>query len=1056
MRELKTQYRDISAMAPISVCRGITPLCTPAPLKEEFAAEVGGRYADRVYSLWQRLNLIFLEETAEPAVPEKKVTLVNQFTQQIFLQLLANKQTNRLIRSDRTYFAVAQAARKGSRSPVSSKHVTETAVKEMLAAFHEKHVLTGDLCGLASLLAGDTERDGIGAPSVQTLALAVSHLAKTVSEEKQISTQNRVLLERIHSAATVSGRIEEREYARELTTVVEKLLHAAPETVGEVGSPERRPSDEAILSHVATIATRARAQYTTAVEQVLRMVREHRAVSEIRETVNTVTNRLYDSRIQSLGYGRDYEDSAKRVRALLEAVVLSDTERRTAVYTDGSVGGTVGPYVDNHAPNPANGGRAEIIQQLGARLQALGSQKIRDILVQASEPAVADGEGTGDVASASVVTSESLKRARAVKTAEAVIAQILQAADGIARMARIPNPATSAEGRGDEASAVPRLPLVGGEPSVLTGDVTVSRALGYDVGRAPVDLTYGREDPSAEAAAGLLRPETEGRASGSTGIPGTALVRPFDGTPLHLQRTENVFYAQSVGQAADMTDARASAERRVIEKIAERVVDTVTDRMTDRTVERILERVPARGAESEAGAALRPRNMLAQRADMVQGLHRRAQKYLADSMAFENGHGMGYLPDGGAPAADFMHLLRAGAAHPTAGSVQAFQTLQMIYGDTAVSEPSRASASEGNVAVVRPVTHAPMYLQSTNNFYTYTLRSDGAQDPDAQTSTLPRGRVRTAVGGYGQPMRLVMPEIPTAQPSAEEAPRQSGNATDVRFGSVEGRPDQSYRKDLDEKTLRALDGLIAQATQSAQTTRSTQAGETNSAYPVRDGDSAERRGVVRAVPAVLPPEASLYYGEAGVDADEITAQGGMSILRPRRSAVLSDVSEMRMMLSQLNSTARIRRYSMRTTTERAHIANLIHRLESEETVTVTKGGEQPTTLGGGFTFRTVDDGENMIMLVPPVTADEFRAESGRLRELPPITHKEPAKAEMPPPAATTEKVTLNQKMESSRTVKAQVNKGFEDMSREDIAKLADKVYAQLEARLIRERRRSGF
>ena len=51
---------------------------------------------------------------------------------------------------------------------------------------------------------------------------------------------------------------------------------------------------------------------------------------------------------------------------------------------------------------------------------------------------------------------------------------------------------------------------------------------------------------------------------------------------------------------------------------------------------------------------------------------------------------------------------------------------------------------------------------------------------------------------------------------------------------------------------------------------------------------------------------------------------------------------------------------------------------------------------------------------------------------------------------------MNQKMESARTVKARVEKGFADMSREDIAKLADKVYAQLESRLMRERRRSGF
>ena len=130
----------------------------------------------------------------------------------------------------------------------------------------------------------------------------------------------------------------------------------------------------------------------------------------------------------------------------------------------------------------------------------------------------------------------------------------------------------------------------------------------------------------------------------------------------------------------------------------------------------------------------------------------------------------------------------------------------------------------------------------------------------------------------------------------------------------------------------------------------------------------------------------------------------------------SDVSEMRMMLRQLDNTARVKNFSSMAGETAPHIAHLIHAVEAGEGSTPAGKAEKPTTLGGGVTFRTVDDSDNMIMLVPPVTADSFRAETGRLRDMPPIAHKEPQRDETPPPS-TSEKVTLNEKMESSRTVK---------------------------------------
>ena len=84
MRNILTQNRDVSAFAPISVSKGIIPLCVPIESDESFSDEVGGRYSGRIYSLWRRLNLdYYIESPAEPAVAKSSVK-VNNFIQQIF------------------------------------------------------------------------------------------------------------------------------------------------------------------------------------------------------------------------------------------------------------------------------------------------------------------------------------------------------------------------------------------------------------------------------------------------------------------------------------------------------------------------------------------------------------------------------------------------------------------------------------------------------------------------------------------------------------------------------------------------------------------------------------------------------------------------------------------------------------------------------------------------------------------------------------------------------------------------------------------------------------
>lgn len=192
--------------------------------------------------------------------------------------------------------------------------------------------------------------------------------------------------------------------------------------------------------------------------------------------------------------------------------------------------------------------------------------------------------------------------------------------------------------------------------------------------------------------------------------------------------------------------------------------------------------------------------------------------------------------------------------------------------------------------------------------------------------------------------------------------------------------------------------------------------------------------------------------------EQSSTLSGISLTRPVRILSGESVTEMRMLHHHLTKISDMKKATSMTTNLSTHIAHLIERAGTEEKMTTFS--EHTATLAANqkITFRTVDDSANMIMLVPPVEADRFRAESGYLRDLPPIEFRQQQKETSPAPASSgsEKKPTLNEKMEKAKTVKTEVRGSFEDMSREDISKLADKVYAQIESRIARERRRSGF
>ena len=203
----------------------------------------------------------------------------------------------------------------------------------------------------------------------------------------------------------------------------------------------------------------------------------------------------------------------------------------------------------------------------------------------------------------------------------------------------------------------------------------------------------------------------------------------------------------------------------------------------------------------------------------------------------------------------------------------------------------------------------------------------------------------------------------------------------------ERRTAGSYRDRLDNKTLSVIDQLIA---------------ETRQPVPVPE--------IKEAIPE---PEPELNY------------------ISSEKSVEPSDV---------IRSVNIVRESIVRHT--ESHMSRLIERAYRNTLP------EQPEKKP--FTFRTAENTENMVMLVPPTEMDRYRAQQPYMNSLPPIELKEPQPAQAP--AENSRTVTTNRQI----TVNTSVDGGISSLTRDEISRLTDKVYERIETRLARERRRMGL
>ena len=222
----------------------------------------------------------------------------------------------------------------------------------------------------------------------------------------------------------------------------------------------------------------------------------------------------------------------------------------------------------------------------------------------------------------------------------------------------------------------------------------------------------------------------------------------------------------------------------------------------------------------------------------------------------------------------------------------------------------------------------------------------------------------------------------------------------------------SYRSRLDRKTLEVIDRLVDSARSGTAPGITVQPG-----IPAPQGIELPQGSPVQ-LENPMPQE--LTYAEQSREIPPQTAG----------SDEVRNLSILRKSIVSLSSR---------------HISRLIEKAGS------TAAAERETP-GKRLSYRTVDSADSMVMLIPPAEMDRFRAADPYARSMPPIELKEPSRPQESGNPGAVRSTIVNNKPVVVRSAESAVD----SLSREDISRLADKVYDRIETRLSRERRRVGL
>ena len=1073
-----TAARNISGLEPMSVLHGIAPLCVPMSVSGDFADEVGNRAVPRIVSLWERLGLFYMIEQPQTAPVSNTHVTVNNFTAQMIFRLCSFSHTDRLIERYQPGSVFPENIRRASQENV--RMIRSAEMRRVFRALTENSRYTEEV-GRVFRLIFEKETGGI---PLQTVCRALAALLGSSGGGAVFTAQQRRIFERI--AAVLGSEYPESPAAVEISRLgaasgfTEEQRARILSAVGKTGN---RPQTDA-AQMVIQLAERGKSAVEAA-ELIRSEVRSygfterHYDRESIREMIGAVPGRIAPAGRSAAFNAADPESAAARNGAarpaggIYEAAALLYQEL-SGTGSDDSAGKTDSSTTQQNVE----------FRRLSGKMTAGISAVFSDILNSAqyglnnpryqAERRIPDRifreNVLGKVVSANAETgkpegigipgtsehSEKAKYAGALNPASEITMKFYADSPAGRLLEQISDGMVNSESRRgiSEYSRQFEIPV-----SELLAGARLNAGAGIDFGEkrglsqsgearvvpmnnmdAPQDVTQTMALP--EPILNNFQAEEAGANSVSLW---SSFEKSVEGrlTSLFSEISRNVNFggrtivlsgsdthSESMRTVQNQVCITAPALRRILSRLSfeTNIHSTAQHCNSDTALTSVV---------NETAELLRRysfeenRHQNSPETHIYQDYSFRETSGFSEKNTIHNSstaltfNNAVQKENEEAPA----HSTSKNTNHPTGAVLppepqsNAAQREQLTLPERSTSET--VNQLTGTVLPPEPQSKAAQREQLTlperSISETVNQLTGAVLPPEPQSNaaepdqlTLPERSISETANqlagavlppepqsNAAQREQLILPERSISETAnhltgAVLSPEPQSNAARTELltplaqsetKNNERRTAGSYRDRLDNKTLSVIDQLIA---------------ETRQPVPVPE--------IKEAIPE---PEPELNY------------------ISSEKSVEPSDV---------IRSVNIVRESIVRHT--ESHMSRLIERAYRNSLP------EQPEKKP--FTFRTAENTENMVMLVPPTEMDRYRAQQPYMNSLPPIELKEPQPAQAP--AENSRTVTTNRQV----TVNTSVDGGISSLTRDEISRLTDKVYERIENRLARERRRMGL
>ena len=942
----------------------IAPISTIPP-DESFAESVGERYSSRVYDLWKRLNLVFLEEnTPETSVPAKPPVIVNNFTSQLILQLFGGKHINRLISNDRSNSVLSGAVRGAANN-------TDNTAARLVKYISEKSAISRELTDFFEIYFTEkAEQTG-----TRVLNTVLDRVLAECTERVGALSESKEVLERL-------AQVCHRVYKNTANDISEEILQAAQ---SQNGAAEVR---------IKALREKIGAQTTNeAGKAALDYIRSGKPHSEIIRELAASTQK---EMLTQSGFAAG--SAEQRVLELLERTAFG--AESTAISPSGADAAAGGSFTA--VLNSVYGGKSK--------------REIIEIM-------------RGVLPENRVITGKSLENDRIVEIAAGVAGFFAGAGEYSAPSAGNFSDIGSVRGAAAGSTVVSPQPISAGLGEVAFNNYQSS-------------LVYTSEQEQAKPN-GYVRRGTAQDAQ-------LLSAKMFSGLQSRISRyiTDKLVFEQRVSMTslptADSLDKEYSAFARLVnhQNDADSSISVLgantarfnnsTVNLSEFTLNQALKAAAAEGAnfaveQHSANTSVDSRSTVYETSVNAQNITNIATPQSGTVLPAEvrnitnNSADISYIQNTAEATVNAQNI--TSTATPQSGTVLPAEVRNITNNSADISYIQNTAEATVNAQNVTQSTRVlkgavlPAELYSVYNKFAHS-----AQASYIQTDSAPlKGRI---IPAYSEKFVVTAQTVHNEPAAQSEKPAKPSSPVDFRRVSRSDAAKNSFRGMLDEKTLAVIDSMLDKANESKHSApyRSTLGEQTVYEYT---------RETLDFLSSPIPAEGAMTASAFGMLGH-------------------SSPQTMRMVLTHLKAANAVEKGEASTISAQRQI-NLIK--STDVSISHPEDSRSYLAMNGAVSFRTVDNSENIVMLAPPVEMDRFTAESG-YRQLPPIEFREKPQPE--PPAQTSKPRVLNEVMKEQSKVKAEAPRGLDGLTREEVSKLADKVYAQIEARIIRERRRMGF